>query len=121
MPSKIDVAWAAGLFEGEGCIHLARPTAKRVQPRLEIRMTDQDVLERFCQVVERGSVQSRPYDQAPNSLKRVWKWGVYDCEGARHVLNLIWPHLGKRRKKKAEEVLHAIRHMQSKKEVLTHN
>lgn len=109
---EINIAWAAGLFEGEGCIFFSY-TGDHIQARVEIRMTDKDVLERFALIVDRGEVKSRNYDQAPNSKKRVYKWGLYDAEGVRYVLNLLMPHLGERRSKKAQEALKAISHIKA--------
>lgn len=116
MARQIDIAWAAGLFEGEGCIFTSNHNIKP-QGRLEIRMTDKDVLMRFFRIVGRGEIYSRSYDQAPNSLKKVYKWGVYDAEGVRYVLNLFAPYFGERRGKKAKEVLKSISKVQGRKEV----
>lgn len=120
MKKQTDIAWAAGLFEGEGCIFVARHRAIP-QARLEMRITDKDVLERFVSIVDRGKIQSRDYDQAPNSVKRVYKWGVYDIESVRYILGLFAPYLGERRLKKSMEVLHLTRNRKSKREVLTKN
>jgi hypothetical protein len=88
-------------------------------------MTDEDVLRRFCKVVGCGQVVSRDYDQAPNSTKRVFKWGVYDCTSVRRVLALFMPYLGKRRTAKACEVLKATKDVKAisprRKEVLKSN
>lgn len=119
MARAIDIAWAAGLFEGEGCIFLSNNPNGSKQARLEIRMTDKDVLERFCEIVGRGEVKSRDYDQAPNSLKRVYKWGVYDCDSVRRILAMLLPYLGNRRSKKAYHVLKKIENVQSRRVVNT--
>ena len=120
MRTLTELAWAGGLFEGEGCIFVARH-CDPPQARLEIRMTDRDVLERFCQIVERGRVCGKAYHSAPNSIKKAWKWGVYDIESVRHILALFAPYLGKRRSQKAKEVLYATRNRISNKERVTKN
>lgn len=55
-------AWAAGLFEGEGSA-VCRPSSYRskgIQRRLQISMSDEDVLLRFRDVVGAGGV--RPFE-----------------------------------------------------------
>lgn len=52
-----DIAWAAGLFEGEGCITLSR-VGGRAYLSLSVSMhpRDRDVLERFASAVGAGAV-----------------------------------------------------------------
>lgn len=109
-----DVAWAAGLYEGEGSIHvtgsgpvLMRPNGKRKAkysaPRVQIKMTDRDVLERFHRVVGVGSLAG-PYDNGP-LCKPVYQWSISGFPGSQYVIALFWQWLGERRKQRAREVL----------------
>lgn len=95
-----DWAWAAGLFEGEGCI--TRTTQPSYRPRLTLGMTDQDVVRRFHGIVGCGGVyrQRQRADHKP-----MWKW---ECTGRREIAliaAMFWPWLGGRRKSRFREVL----------------
>jgi hypothetical protein len=99
-----EIAWAAGLFEGEGSIYL---TSRDLLPRLRISMTDKDVLDRFCAAVSAGSVAG-PYagngSKTPTGRKLMYVWqanGIADCS---RILDAFWPYLGERRRAKANEL-----------------
>jgi hypothetical protein len=47
--NELDIAWAAGLFEGEGSVYFSR---KRNAAHLAISMTDREPLEKFAQIFE---------------------------------------------------------------------
>lgn len=76
----IAVAWAAGIFEGEGSLSLAstgrplRDGSRRRTPRMQIGMTDLDVLEKFHKAVGlRGTIMG-PYDRGAN--KPIYHWAA---------------------------------------------
>lgn len=54
-PAETDLAWAAGLFEGEGSI-----TCSGRAPRLQLKMTDPEPVERFCEIL--GGTLYGPYE-----------------------------------------------------------
>lgn len=98
-----DIAWAAGIFEGEGCIAM-RPGA-----RLIVSMTDKDVVYKFQEAVGVGKVY---YNYPPSSQKTgrkpTYRWMVGDRNGVRVVLEMFLPWLGERRRAKAIEALDYI-------------
>lgn len=93
--SEAEVAWLAGLVEGEGSFHLHRGR----RPRLQVSMTDEDVIRKAHAMVGVGSVGG-PY-QSEGKRKAYWQWNVYGAE----VIELLLPHLGLRRAARAQEVL----------------
>ena len=99
-----DIVWAAGLFEGEGCIH--DKTDRPNQRVLAISMTDKDVMERFVDVVGYGNLTG-PY-MAQKSTKPLWAWQLYKKTEVLRILKMFLPHFGKRRSEKAIE---AINHL----------
>jgi hypothetical protein len=106
-----DIVWAAGLFEGEGCI--SKQKARPNQRRLQINMTDKDVMERFVNVVGYGELKNRTYSEAVKSLhkgtlKPFWSWEVSKKTEVLRILKMFLPHLGKRR---AEKAIEAINHL----------
>jgi len=42
-----EIAWAAGLFEGEGTLNVYRRSSGKLQVQVRLGMTDRDVVERF--------------------------------------------------------------------------
>lgn len=107
-----DIAWAAGLFEGEGYITLmrvkARPDSLHLI-RLGITMTDQDVLERFCRAVECGRVTGpHRHGDRPAHHKPVYRWGIGNRADVERILVAFLPWLGERRAAKANEMLAEI-------------
>jgi hypothetical protein len=98
-------AWAAGLFEGEGCFSLHRPKrdSKHGYVRLigTLQMTDEDVVRRFAEIVEVGKVHR--YEQRGNR-QPVWRW---TCSGddTVNVYRLLEPWLLSRRRARFAELL----------------
>ena len=105
------IAWAAGLFEGEGCIYST--TQKPPQPRLQIRMCDRGPLDRFCLIVGRGKVHG-PYKthKTGETNKGNWRdnysWQVHGQQ-ATEVARLIFPYLEVRRATRMMEVFSICR------------
>lgn len=100
--SKADVAWIAGLFEGEGHIGL-----RASSPRVELVSTDLDVISRFHSVVGLGRLKG-PYQRkgGEGKWKPITRWS---CGGrdAVNFLQLIRPWLGERRGQRADEAIEA--------------
>ena len=95
------VAWAAGLYEGEGSVFHSKPSNAFV---LTVQMTDVDVVKRFAQIFDthiygphrisgRGGRKSR-YDARTGALGRV-----------QTIIGAMWPYLGTRRRAQAKRVL----------------
>ena len=95
--AETEIAWAGGLFEGEGCIGIV---SGQRQPRLQLVSTDEDVVRRFADAVGWGNV--RFYEREP--YKDYWQWSVQSRNGVIAVIDMLWPYLGHRRKMKAVEV-----------------
>lgn len=115
------LAWAAGLFEGEGCIRV--PTIKGTYKSLvlAVAITDKDVLEKFHSVVGGLGTIYGPYT-AESSLgkKPRWKWTAQRFEHSQAILAMFWPWLGERRKQRATEALLAFKE-QSKRNTKIRN
>lgn len=106
------MAWAAGLFEGEGCIYSSGPP-KRSQRSLIIAMTDRDVVERFHRIVGVGRMIERP--KTGVSWQAHWKtqfeWRVGNWPDILMLATEFRPWLGARRIAKLDELLaHPPRH-----------
>src|SRR5260221_7372603 len=97
MASAEEIAWAAGLFDGEGCItHTARDL------QLLLKNTDLELVQRFELIVDRGHSYG-PYSyQSPDGYKRkpVWTW-VAHGDAAHDVVDLFARWLSQRRLEQA--------------------
>ena len=103
-PEDAAWAWAAGLFEGEGCIVYRRRSlpARGKCLTLKIQLTDEDVLRRFHEIVGRGKICG-PYSR-PGGTKPFWAWECSNMAAATFVLRQFWPWLGQRRRAKVESI-----------------
>jgi hypothetical protein len=94
MPTrKEEIAWAAGLFEGEGCV-----TEVGRQFTLKANNTDEWVIRRFAEIVSWGRTYG-PYQYArPDGYRRkpFWVWSAAE-ESALDVMQMLAPWLSPRR------------------------
>jgi intein/homing endonuclease len=103
-PSREDIAWLAGLYEGEGtCVE---QTNYKGLYKIRISMTDKDVIERAQNIFNGlGSIAtSSKYDR-----KSVFHWSLSSKEEVQAFLAMVWPWLGERRKERAKEALISLR------------
>lgn len=103
------VAWAAGVFEGEGYIGNQTSYGVYFLTRLKVTMTDEDVVRRFASVVGVGTVRGPRWIKkggvADPRCKPYWYWELTGNERCAEVLTVFLPWLGARRSAKALEVI----------------
>ena len=96
-----ELAWATGLFEGEGYITIHK---ERCYVRLGMTQSDYDILLRL-QKIFGGSIDKKSWHNKPAHYKPLWQWRV----GKRHevipLLLQMLPLLGERRACKALDAL----------------
>lgn len=102
--STHELAWAAGFFDGEGCVTLCKGYA-----RISITSTDLDMLERFRDAVGRGEIYDREGYQNSLGSKRQWQYAVGNLEDIELIYVFIGPFLCLRRLERFEEVLKMAR------------
>ena len=97
-----DIAYMAGLFDGEGSVEYTRRLEKRTKGRrykvwritLEMSMTDESVIRWVHEVLGVGTVSARVKNKSPSSKphwKKQWRWRCSFRE-ALYVAKLLWPH-----------------------------
>lgn len=86
------VAWVAGLIEGEGYIQI-RKEAHSV--RINVAMTDEDVVRRLQAFTGVGAVYA--WTKKTKGGKNVWTWSVGHRAEVRPLLMEIAPWMGVRR------------------------
>ena len=104
-----DLAWAAGLFEGEGCLNFKRETSKPsfCGIRANLASTDADTASRFAAIVGVGKLRvQKPYGLG---TKEVYYWSIHSFENVQYLIALFWCWLGERRRNKAKELLAIMR------------
>lgn len=114
MASKEEIAWAAGLFEGEGCI--TRKTNSKTMV-LKLLMTDRDVVERLLSIAGAGSFY---VVQRPPPLLQAYQWQCAEADKVEELLLLWMPWLGSRRRARAEEALRVLATNMRSTKVWTH-
>lgn len=109
MVTELELAWAAGVFDGEGCISIGyvAPTEKNglVNPsyRLTIKVTmcHEETVRRVHQILQEGTVQR--HQRKGERINASWSWVAMSRKGYRAILKLS-PYLVT----KAEEARIAI-------------
>lgn len=98
MRTRESMAWAAGIFEGEGCFlsHMS------VFPRAQVKMTDLDVIERVRDII---GIDVPIHSHLTPSGKTSHLIQYTNFEHAQAVMAMLWPWLCGRRRTKIREVL----------------
>jgi hypothetical protein len=92
-----DLAWAAGLYEGEGSTLAVDVHANKryVYLRVQIGMTDLEPLEKMRTLF--GGRIYGPYLQVRSS-KPIYSWRLQEQEGVRRFICQMYRHLSPRRR-----------------------
>lgn len=98
-----ELLWAAGLFEGEGCLTLCRGHAY-----LKLCSTDEDVVRRFHAAIGLGTVRREDYFQRKHGYKVQWRWQLGAKAHVNVVIHELLPHLGRRRRDRAAQLLQVL-------------
>jgi hypothetical protein len=106
------LAWAAGLFDGEGGFFYTtfRRKSGRLDRSISTRVTqaDPEVLERFRRCVRLGKVYG-PYDRSKYRQQPQWQYVVYDFQATQAIAAMLWPWLGTIKRRQAAAVLQQAR------------
>lgn len=99
-----ELAWAAGLYEGEGSLAAVQRAPAKQTPwtnrnlSLRLQTCDHDVLLRFHEVVGGRGVINGPYKKAGVDHKPFWRWSCQVEADVIEILRSFWPWLGERRR-----------------------
>jgi hypothetical protein len=106
VPSRSEeIAWAAGLFEGEGSWNAYYRNGPRSKMNVSARlaMSDEDVVKRFAAVVGFGTMRARSVSMA--HYKPMTEWYTQRRANVRALIVMFMPYLGDRRRVRAQEIL----------------
>ena len=130
MPGETEIAYIAGLFDGEGSIHYKRGPEKKKKHKgkgyrisnsmrlsMEITMTDQSVLLWVHEVLNVGTLTKKPRkgfrkDGTKYLMQYRWRCTFRD---AYYVCLLLWPHAHT----KLEKIQQVIDHYSTKENVVS--
>lgn len=108
--SEVELAWAAGFFDGEGCIclHKQQPLKSgriKLALRVSVSQLDPRPLEKFHRIVGFLGYIYRPASEAK---AKACQWNASTNQAYR-VLSLLWPYLNEPKKEQAHQVLLAVK------------
>jgi hypothetical protein len=90
------IAWAAGLFEGEGSISFQRHE-HTLHLGIQLTSTDRDVIEKWGAVIGAGYMTPETRKIVKPQWKPRWTWLVGQQREAERIMAMFLPHLGIRR------------------------
>ena len=102
------LAWAAGIFDGEGCIGaISRPSGPpgRRVPHLRMSVSqfhDPDVIERFAADLGIGTV-APPRTRASGAQEWIWRAG--GLENVQACIAMLWPWLSGPKRAQAAQAI----------------
>lgn len=99
------LAWLAGLLEGEGSFLMTK--APYYRPKIQMQMSDEDVVRKAHEVAGVGTVCGPFYGLTPagKARKPTWIWGVNRQKDAYALMVALVPWLGVRRCESIRNVL----------------
>ena len=102
--TDFELGWIVALFEGEGCLTFGlqggpHPSHLGIW-RAFIKMTDEDVVRRFHELIGVGtilSLGSEGFRKDGDPYKDAWRWTITRQEDVLNFCALLAPHMGARR------------------------
>jgi hypothetical protein len=102
--SEVEIAWLAGLFEGEAYFSLDKRPSKRYQnstappaPFIKISMVDEDIIARVASLLNKKYF-SPIISRLTVTNKKVYVCHIGDRQTLIYLFPKILPYMGKRRK-----------------------
>jgi hypothetical protein len=98
MPTDVEIAWTAGLLDGEAWFGHAGNSA-----RISLAMVDLDLVTRYAQIWDLAP--PRPVPPPKHRSNRQMQWGSYAYgRRALEIMQAVLPYLGERRTAKVREI-----------------
>lgn len=96
-----DLAWLAGLLEGEGCFTGYTQRGGQFTAKVYVKMTDYDVVDRAAHLM--GCKSVRP-TKTKDGTKQAWETAIAGKK-AGELMRSLQPHMGIRRQARIQELL----------------
>jgi hypothetical protein len=95
--TETEVAWLAGLLEGEGCFYF-NPRKKNPDTKIQLSMTDKDIVERVAKMFSTTIATLLPDPRDIHHLRTKNYYRTYICGvKVRAAMRAIRPFMGRRR------------------------
>lgn len=112
--SQIELAWAAGFFDGEGNTYILKGKNKHNKEyrgvKVQVRNTNLEALERFKKAVGDIGTLHGPYQQKANTeYKEFWSFAAASFESAQAVISMLWKFLSTEKKEQYSACIRAVR------------
>ena len=108
MASDVELAWAAGFFDGEGCTSVLSAKRDRyTYLRMGVSQKNPALLEKFQRIVGCGKIYK-------SNQRPIHSWDCYiekDCEA---VLAMLWPYIGEQKRKQADTARAKVKEVRDK-------
>lgn len=93
-----ELAWAAGFFDGEGCVGAWKRGSRIDHPSLTIAQSETSTLLRFQQaIVGLGNVRGPYRTNYPHALP-VFQFHIHGIEKVQAAMAMLWPWLSERKR-----------------------
>ena len=108
--NREELAWAAGFFDGEGCVCCGTRQGKYKCIRLMVGQIDTRALWRMCTALGSIGTIREGKRRKPSPLQKhiVWYYWVDGFEGVQAVVAMLWPWLGPVKRQQASNALKAF-------------
>lgn len=90
MATKLELAWSAGIIDGEGCIGISRKTNNIYTITIQISMTHQLTINRIYEIFRLGNLYFRKARNCKHNDQYQWNSAGKDLY---NILKLIYPYL----------------------------
>lgn len=105
MRTDVDLAWLAGLIEGEGTL-TTQVERGNVRWHLRVAMTDQDVIAHVHAIAGVGHMrEQRAPSHTARGAKPVWVWDVTRRDDLFEIVTALRPYMHTRRAARMDEFL----------------
>lgn len=111
--NEIELAWAAGFFDGEGCFHVRKQGGNQYGS-VKISQADPEVLERFRSAVGIGHI----YGPYTSKTKPMWYYSCTRREDVHRICELLKPYLSSIKLKQRQTVVEAMKSTSYRKRFL---
>ena len=98
----LDIAWLAGLLEGEGCFKMQSSGGYKGSICISLQMTDKDVVQRVTALLD-GTLWG-PHGPYGHSKLPTYQTAIFGSKAASWMMTLF-PLMGERRQGKIKELL----------------
>ena len=99
--NTLEIAWLAGIIEGEGCF--ISVLGKNPNFRIQVKMTDKDIIDRIQKITNLGSTNVEVMKNP--RYKTCYHWKICIQSDVAALMMTIYPFMGERRRARIKLLL----------------